>query len=172
MTSFDIIFVAIFLVLALGWGMRRALRPAMDASTRGSGPADSIDIDAFENLFSEEDEVFLRQRLGGSAFRKVKRAQTIAKIAYLRRLLDQAAYLIAAAQAGRSSDDAEIRRSAASVVTLAARLRLSCLLAIATLSMEYCLPSISSHRRPNPQRYSEARSRFLHLSYLMKTRHS
>lgn len=83
-----------------------------------------IDIDAFRNLTDPSEDEFLRSRLSGSAYRKVRRKRLLATSAYISCVANNAAVLVRMGEEARRSSDASIAEAGVRLLNSALRLRL------------------------------------------------
>ena len=137
-----IVGVLVLMVIAAAWlgvmGTRR--RPASwEVLERRLVP---VDIDSFRNLIDPRQEQFLRMRLNRAQLRRVQRARRGATIHYLRCIAHNAAVLIQAGEAARSSPDAAVARSGAELVSTAISARLYSLAALARLYAGNIFPGV------------------------------
>ena len=101
-----------------------------------------VDLKAFRTLTDREDEVFLRDRLPRSRFRRLKRQRIGVAVRYVNRIANNAAAVMRMGEAVRLNPDPEVAQAAAQVMDMAAQIRLQCLLAYAKLSLEFAVPSL------------------------------
>jgi hypothetical protein len=101
-----------------------------------------VDLKAFRTLMERDDELFLRERLPNSRFRRLKRQRIRVTFGYVKRIAGNAAVVMRMGEEARLSPDPEVAQAAAQVTELATQLRLQCLLAFAKLSAEFAVPSL------------------------------
>jgi hypothetical protein len=101
-----------------------------------------VDLKAFRTLMERDDELFLRERLPNSRFRRLKRQRIRVTLGYVGRIAGNAAVVMRMGEEARLSPDPEVAQAAAQVTELATQLRIQCLLAFAKLSAEFAVPSL------------------------------
>jgi hypothetical protein len=101
-----------------------------------------VDLKAFRTLTERDDELFLRERLPNSRFRRLKRQRIRVTLGYVGRISGNAAVVMRLGQEARLSPDPEVAQAAAQVTELATQIRIQCLLAFAKLSAEFAVPSL------------------------------
>ena len=131
----------IVIVLALGAlaVLYFAVRTRSEQSRRSIQP---IDLEAFRTLNERDDELFLREKLTGSGFRRLKRQRIRVALKYVGRISSNASVVMRLGQDAHLSSDPEVARTATQVLELAGQIRLQCLLAFAKLSVEFAVPSL------------------------------
>jgi hypothetical protein len=105
-------------------------------------PVRPVDLKAFRTLTERDDEFFLRERLPGSRFRRLKRQRIRVTMGYIGRIAGNASVVMRLGEEARLSSVPEVARTAVQVMELATHIRMQCLLALAKLSAEYVLPSL------------------------------
>ena len=111
-------------VVALAIILRLTLRRALTISAVDlKEQIQPIDIDAFRNLISTDEEEYLRQQLPGHDFRRVRRARLQATAAYIRTAGANAAVLVHLGQAALSAKDVATAEAARQLVDSALLLR-------------------------------------------------
>ncbi len=105
-------------------------------------PIRHVDLKAFRTLTERDDEFFLRERLPGSRFRRLKRQRIRVTMGYVGRIAGNAAVVMRMGEEARLNPDPEVVRAAAQVTELATQIRMQCLVAFAKLSAEFALPSL------------------------------
>jgi hypothetical protein len=101
----------------------------------------SVDVGAFRNLTDPTEEQYLRERLGGADFRKVRRQRLLAALEYVSCAAQNAAILMRIADAARHSPDPSTAEAAAKLVDTAIRLRIYSFHAMATLYLGLIFPA-------------------------------
>ena len=99
-----------------------------------------VDLPAFRNLISPDEEEYLRTHLSKTDFRAVQRKRALAAAAYVRCIAHNAAVLLRLGEMGRSSADPEVVRTAQELVNSAIRLRLQAWIALGRLSITVMFP--------------------------------
>lgn len=101
-----------------------------------------VDLQAFRTLTERDDESFLRDKLPGSRFRRIKRQRIRVTMKYVGRIAGNAAVVMRMGSDARLSPDPDVAHAAVQVTELATQIRLQCLVALAKLSAEFALPSL------------------------------
>lgn len=101
-----------------------------------------VDLKAFRTLTDRGDELFLRERLPGSRFRRLKRQRIGVTVRYVSRIAGNAAAVMRLGEAARLSPETEVAQAAVQVMEMAAQIRLQCIKAYAKLSLEFAVPSL------------------------------
>jgi hypothetical protein len=101
-----------------------------------------VDLKAFRTLTDRGDELFLRERLPGSRFRRLKRQRISVTLRYVNRIAGNAAAAIRLGEIARLSPEAEVAQAAVQVMDMASQIRLQCIKAYAKLSLEFAVPSL------------------------------
>jgi hypothetical protein len=108
----------------------------------------SLDIQAFRNLVSSDEEAFLRRNLLPKKFREIKRQRAWVALIYAWEAGKAATALAKVGQAAQRSSDPKIAASGVQVAESAFRLRLQTIGACFHLLAEILLPELQS--RPVP----------------------
>lgn len=103
----------------------------------------SLDLEAFRNLVSPEQEEFLRVTLPAREFGRVRRARVAAAITYVKAAARNASALLRLAEAGKQSSDPQVAASAEELAQSAIQMRVYALFAIANLYMVMISPRLS-----------------------------
>jgi hypothetical protein len=133
--------IALLLIASLWIGVRGARRrPAswQDLQQRLL----PVDVEAFRNLVDPRQEQFLRARLARRQFRTVQHARRRATIDYLHRVSHNAAVLVQAGEAARTSSDPVVMQAGADLVSTAIATRLYALAALAGLYTGVIFPFV------------------------------
>jgi hypothetical protein len=134
-----VILSAALLVLAM-YRMARGHAAEIRSLDELKDAAIPIDLTAFENLISDEDEQFLRNSLSKGAFARVMRKRNLAVIAYLEIFAANAAVLIRLAEHAAENSSENNTPSATAISNQAMNLRLHCLYAIWLLRLQLLIP--------------------------------
>ena len=127
-----------------------------------------IDIEAFKNLIDIHQEQFLRNRLKGSAFRKVKRVRLKAVLSYLRPIFSNSRQLVIIGHANRCSSDGATARAAAELLSVALHMRLLSIKCILLVCLEVLLPRMEfAMWREAPRVYAQMDSRVLAFKMIL-----
>ena len=106
-----------------------------------AGQTRPVDLEAFQNLVSEEEQEFLRANLPAAEFRSVQRERQRAAIEYIQRTAHNAAILLRLGEAARRSTDAKVAEAGQQLVDNALRLRVYAMLAVGKLYAGMAFPS-------------------------------
>lgn len=155
----------IVIVLALGAlaVLYFAVRNRREQSRRSIQP---VDLQAFRTLTERDDELFLRDKLPGTRFRRLKRERIRVTLGYVSRISRNAAVLMRLGQEARLSADPAVVAAAEQVLEMATRLRMQCLLATAKLSAEFAVPSLQLTPAVLVPAYQNLRENVVRLSAL------
>lgn len=144
---FSILGLAALLILGKGhWFARKAEVP----SVSGLVP---IDVDAFRNLIDENEELYLRQRLPGSEFRRIHRQRMLAAVEYVRAAYANAGILVRIAEAARESADPQVAEAAGKLFENAVQLRWYAVQVIPRLYFKVVFPGTNRAPRNLFDRY-------------------
>jgi hypothetical protein len=102
----------------------------------------SVDLEAFRNLMSPDDEEFLRTNLPPRQFRSVQRARFLAAAQYVNCVAGNAAVLLRLGESARSSSDAAVAAAGQELVDAALRLRLYSLMVVIKLYAGAVMPGV------------------------------
>ncbi len=131
--------LAIILLLLAARGTSPAIHQAEDLQQL----MQSVDIEAFRNLISQDEELFLRRALSGREFRKVQRARAAATLAYVKVLARNSSALLRFAEAAKTSTDPHIASAAEDLAHNAMQLRLYSLMAMLKLYLALLSPRLA-----------------------------
>ena len=106
-----------------------------------TAPLREIDVQAFRNVLSLEDNHVLRQRLSEGEYRQLKRARVRAVQEYVKAIAANCAATIAVLRA-RVPENSPAQREVSSVVNEALRIRLLCLGFWLALWIEFLFPNL------------------------------
>jgi hypothetical protein len=132
-------------LLLMVWTIRGGARRSLGEQTAPRFYA--VDIAAFRNLLSQDEEDFLRSALTKSSYRKVRRARLRAVQEYLLWIAANCATLIATLRLRISNPELDSPLDTEALVQQALRLRLISLGFWTLLWIEFLLPTI--HIRPS-----------------------
>jgi hypothetical protein len=117
----------------------------------------SLDVEAFRNLVSSEEEEFLRARLAPHQFVKIKRERARAALAYAKILSDASLQFARFGGAAQRSPDPVLAASGKEIANSAVYLRLRALDANVRLRFSALFPSLPLHPvRPLLEQYDRA----------------
>lgn len=101
-----------------------------------------VDVIAFRNVLSLEDNHVLRERLAEAEYRRLKRARVRAVQEYVKAIAGNCAVTVAALRAKTAEDNNAIQHKISSLVSEALRIRLLCLGFWIALWAEFLFPSL------------------------------
>jgi hypothetical protein len=137
--------LAIILVLAavvmLAVIVRLAASRSLQAKKNLSPAILSIDVEAFRNLISPEEDQYLRRRLPPAQFRRVRRARLRAMSAYVQAAGNNAGVLVRMGEAALATGDPRVAEAAQQLVDHAIQLRRNSTLALGRIYVALALPS-------------------------------
>ena len=122
-----------------------------------------VDLDAFRNLASAEDEDYLRASLPGRDFRRVQRMRMRAALEYVGWAAHNSSLLIRLGESGRQSPDPEVAHAGAELANKALQMRLLCLAAGAAIIARIVFPELRVSVASICERYAETRERVVSL---------
>jgi len=141
--TLSVIFVAIaLLVIVSVWRVAHGQRRAVRNSAELSGRLRSVDLQAFQNLVSLEEEDFLRRELAPRVFRKVQVLRVRAAIGYVQNVAANAVILLHLGEWAENSSDAEVVIAGHELAEAASRLRVYSVLVLVKLYLGVLLPGI------------------------------
>jgi hypothetical protein len=166
-TLLFVLIAFVLLVLFASFAMRRTSNvPDLD---QASTAIRSLDIEAFRNLVDPEEEAFLRARLPGPEFKKIKRERARAALAYVRAVSSVSLQFARFGDAARRSPDPAIAASGKQIADSAIYLRLRALDAGAQLLLAAAFPSLDPRRlRSLLQQYDRATYLLLQHNVIMR----
>jgi len=130
------------------------------------GRTTAIDIAAFRNLMSIQEESYLRRHLPPAEFRSIQRERMRAAIAYIQSALQNAAILLRLGEAARRSADPQLAAAGGTLVDTAIRLRFYAFFALVKLYLNLVFPGLRLSPSAVADRYEgliEAMARFTRL---------
>jgi hypothetical protein len=166
------IITAILVILVAGalWLLARAARgqSAISIATLVDlqGRTTAIDVAAFRNLMSPEEENYLRRNLPAAEFRSIHRERMRAAIAYILSALQNAAILLRLGEAAQRSADPQLAAAGRKLVDTAIRLRLYAFFALLKGYLNFAFPGLRLSPAAVADRYeglTEAMARFTRL---------
>jgi hypothetical protein len=114
-----------------------------------------VDVMAFLNLVSYEEDEYLRSQLPGAEYRAIKRLRILAAQEYMGAVLHNAAVLIRFGDALRKSTNAEIAAQGARLQAMAVQMRVLALLVRTKLVTAYLFPRLDISARSTIRSYEE-----------------
>jgi len=139
--AFILIFAAL-LSLAVLFRAARGRSLPLSPSTDIREQIRSVDLEAFRNLMSPDDDEFLRTNLSRRQFRSVQRARFLAAVQYVNCVAGNAAVLLRLGESARSSSDAAVVAAGQELVDAALRLRLYSLMVVIKLYAGAVMPGV------------------------------
>ena len=133
-----LVLLTIFVILRVAHGQRLKTLP-LPRLTQQIRP---VDLDAFRNLMSLEDEEFLRRHLTPRMFRKAQRRRIRAAMGYVFGVSANARILLRVGELAADSSDPDILAAGRELVDAASRLRLYAILVLLKLSVGLVLPDV------------------------------
>ncbi|HZQ22037.1 MAG TPA: hypothetical protein VFA89_04490 [Terriglobales bacterium] len=154
-TALFLIFAAVLTLGFLAWGalQRRASQRDVQELSRAIRP---VDLEAFRNLMSADDEGYLRQQLPARVYRAVQRRRLWAAVEYVSCAAFNASVLTKLGDAARHSPDPELARAGQELVDAAVRLRLYCVVTRMRFYTGVVWPGISVSPASIADRYQRA----------------
>lgn len=166
------IITAVLVVLVVGAVLLLA-RAARGQSTAAitslvdlQGHTTAIDVGAFRNLISPEEENYLRRNLPAGEFKRIQRERMRAAVAYIQCALQNAAILLRLGEAAQRSAQPNLAAAGRKLVDTAIRLRLYAFFALLKLYLNIAFPGL--HLSPlavadRYERLTDAMARFTRL---------
>ncbi len=147
-----LILLAVLTVLSL---LRLARSPRL--IVRDVGDAEEqikpVDLDAFLNLISSEQEDYLRKHLSVDSFRKLQRERARVVLKYVDRASENASILLRLGQATQRDPDPAVARQASELTDCAIQLRMDALRAKCRIYLVILLPGLPLSSPGFSQRY-------------------
>jgi hypothetical protein len=163
LTLFLIVCALAVLILVL-WIVQAGPGRSFDANHR----LREIDIPAFRNLLSRDDEQFLRRSLTSAHYRRVRRARLRAEQEYLAWIAENCAVLLSLLRSGDEKSSAEQPLDIAALAKDALRLRLIAVGLWFLLWIEYLVPNLQIRPLHTIRKYEELwRTVEIHLDAIM-----
>jgi len=151
------IVLVILAVVSLVVILRLAVSRSLQISA-GPGPAGQIqplDVAAFRNLASPDEDTFLRRRLPSAEFRRVRRERLRAMSAYVQVAGRNAAVLVRLGQTALRSDNTITSEAAHQLVDQALLLRRNCAFALIRIHLALALPLVNDAAAPILRGYEQ-----------------
>jgi len=161
---FLVIAAAVALVLILGLTVSTHLQ--LSPGSALTQKIEPIDIEAFRNLVSPAENVYLRRRLPAGEFRAVQRQRLRATAAYIRVAQRNAAVLITIGQAALSASDTATAEAARQLVDNALLLRRNATVALLRIYIALAWPQSALAAAPILHGYEQLNSRAMLLGRL------
>jgi hypothetical protein len=127
-----------------------------------------VDLDAFRTVMDRQDELFLREKLPHSKFRRLKRQRISVAWKYVARIFANCRSVLHKVQS--ESTDAEILQQTARTEALAHQIQLQCLAMFLKLAAEYLRPSLQLTPVALAPRYQNLRESLNQLGKLQAQR--
>lgn len=128
-----------------------------------------IDLQSFQNLLDPAQDMFLRRRLTGRAFRTVQRARRVAAAEYLWQLAQNAGILFRAGQCARMAPNAQVASAGRELASVAVMTRVLALLALARLSIGIAFPQTPAQCKPILEQYGVITAMYMRLGILWRS---
>ena len=135
-------------------------------------PLQPIDIDAFRNLISEPEELYLREHLPPHEFRAVHRERMLAASEYVWGAARNAGILIRLAEAAKQNADSQMLASAESLQDNAFRLRLYAWRTLPRLYFAALVPRVGSIPRALAENYDSLTRQMITLKCMQSAKPS
>lgn len=116
-----------------------------------------VDVDAFRNLVSQEEEQFLRSRLSAADFRAVQRARMEAALEYVHRTSHNAVLLLQIARMARDAPLPETARAAQRLGDQALQMRVFSMIAACVIRARIIAPGLTLRPVAIVERYERLR---------------
>ena len=159
--------LAIVLLAAVAlWQLQRGFARPIHSWNELMGQTKAVDLSAFQNLMSNDDDLFLRQSLPGREFRRVQRLRHRAALAYLSMILHNSSVLGRAGELAASSGVDQLAGAGRRLVQLALEVRLRTLRLILRLWISMVWPTGRADLADALQRYAEMKEAFRRLGAL------
>jgi hypothetical protein len=101
-----------------------------------------VDIDAFRNLISADDELFLRRSLPAVQYWRVERQRTRALLEYVSRIAHNSSLLMRLGQSGQRSSTSELVGAGTELANVAFQMRVLCLMVMPVIILRIVLPQL------------------------------
>jgi hypothetical protein len=163
-----IILASISSLLIVWWAVRGNIQPVQDVEDVRQ-LLKPIDLQSFQNLIDPAQDMFLRRRLTGRAFRTVQRARRVAAAEYLWQLAQNAGMLVRAGQCARMATNAQIASAGRELASVAVMTRVLALLALARLSIGIAFPQATAPCRPILEQYGVITTMYMRLGILWRS---
>lgn len=141
--------VTVILVVVVAGALLLLARAARGQSAAGitslvdlQGRTTAIDLSAFRNLISQDEEDYLRRQLPPAEFRRLHKERMRAAAAYVHCALRNAAILLRLGEAAQRSADPQLAAAGRKLVDNAIRLRLYAFFALSKLYLNIAFPKL------------------------------
>jgi hypothetical protein len=154
MTAEILILVVVLVLFLLVW---KVVRPGATSShvCHLNTKQSEIDIDVLGLLLSRTENEYLRESLPCREFRRLRRARVSLARTYLKAINRNTGEFIRAAEAVRSSNDAEVAQAAHELLSIAFRIRLNVPIVQCCLLTEWLFPALSLIASPKLDIYRQ-----------------
>jgi hypothetical protein len=163
MTILAVIFVAALATFLLMWKVVRGDRAPIDSLDELVGATHPVDLEAFRNLVSRDEERYLRAHLLPEDYRQVQRMRVRAALQYLGAAAHNAKILLRVGEGARHSSDPELAAAGEQLVTTAVAVRLRAIVAMTRLYPGLILPGMGSAGVEILPSYEQLKSSFSRL---------
>ncbi|MGB9104203.1 MAG: hypothetical protein WCC59_05570 [Terriglobales bacterium] len=165
----SIVLASIGSLLIVWWAVRGNMQPVHDIEEVRK-LLQPIDLQSFQNLIDPAQDMYLRRRLRGRAFRTVQRARRVAAAEYLWRLAQNAGILVRAGQCARTAANAQVASAGRNLASVAVITRVLALLALARLSIGIAFPQTTARCKPILEQYDVMTTMYMRLGLLWRSR--
>jgi hypothetical protein len=163
-----VILASISSLLIVFWAVRGNSQPVQDVEDVRK-LLQPIDLQSFQNLLDPAQDMFLRRRLTGRAFRTVQRARRVAAAEYLWQLAQNAGILFRAGQCARMATNAQVASAGRELASVAVTTRVLALLALARLSIGIVFPQTPARCKPILEQYGVMTTTYVRLGILWRS---
>jgi hypothetical protein len=163
-----VVLASISSLLIVWWAVRGNIQPVHDIEDVRK-LLKPIDLQSFQNLVDPAEDMFLRRRLTGRAFRTVQRARRVAAAEYLWRLAQNAGILVGAGQHARTAANAQVASAGRNLASIAVLTRVLALLALARLSIAIAFPQTTARCKPILEQYDVMTTMYMRLGLLSRS---
>lgn len=163
-----IVLASISSLLIVWWAVRGNIQPVHDIEDVRK-LLQPVDLQSFQNLIDPAQDLFLRRRLAGRAFRTVQRARRVAAAEYLWRLAQNAGILVRAGQYARTAANAQVASAGRKLASVAVMTRVLALLALARLSIGIAFPQTTARCKPILDQYDVMTTMYMRLGLLWRS---
>ena len=163
-----IVLASISLLLIVWWTVRGNIQPVHDIGDV-SKLLKPIDLQSLQNLLDPAQDMYLRRRLTGTAFRTVQRARRVAAAEYLWRLAQNAGILVGAGHYARTAANPHVASAGRNLASVAVVTRVLALLALARLSIGIAFPHTTARCKPILEQYDVMTTMYMRLGLLWRS---
>jgi hypothetical protein len=166
--------ITVFLLLLVASALWLLVRAARGQSTAIASIVDlqgrttAVDIAAFRNLISPQEENYLRHNLPAGEFRRIQKERMCAAAAYIQNALHNAAILLRLGEAARRSPDPQLAVAGRQLVDNAIRLRLYAFFALLKLYLNIAFPGLQLSPLAVADRYERLTEAMAHFTRLQQ----